>query len=112
MKLSSKIGMLFEDANKDKVVAPGESKAGGDATACDEEEELDEASDAKLEKLVTAMLYSPRVESILGQMGIDEDGMEDLKGSFMPAVKLALSKAGVSISGGSAAKMAVRTMSK
>lgn len=77
------------------------------------EEKIEEAtSDSRLAKLVDAMVYSPRVETILTSIGLDETSMETFKNNLMPAIKLTLDKMGLGVTGAATAKRDVRTMAR
>lgn len=97
----------FEAARQDEVAYNMESEEDQPENVVEEA-----VSDSKLTKLVDAMVYSPRVETILSSMGMEEADVETFKANMSPAIKLVLDKMGLGVTGAATAKKDVKTLAR
>lgn len=78
------------------------------------EKKMDEESISlsKVNRIVEAMLWSPRVERLLASEGVDEAGVAELSNALIPVLKMFFSSKGVGVQGTTAAKTAIRDLGR
>jgi hypothetical protein len=67
-------------------------------------------SDGAILRLADAMVYSPRSESLLEKIGVED--AEEFKAKIVPALKTILKGMGIGVSNAAAAKRDVKDMAK
>lgn len=69
-------------------------------------------STGAMDRLIEAMVTSPKAQSLLSRYGVDASSMESLKSNLAPALSAFFSGQGIGVAGISKSKQALRGMAK